>query len=98
MSRLDIPCDRCPVVPMCLHKNGLDLIMDCPHLNLHLTTEGRKTEMGQHTIVGVESLRMRFIVTKNSVGTIHIGHLETPEAVDADAWYVNYGGSKCLIF
>ena len=89
-----IPCDGCPVAAMCMWKEPLILVRECPRLNLHLTTQGRRVKEGQSVVVGIESLKMRFMVSQNGQGTIHIGYLECAIQVDPDIWYEVYGGNK----
>jgi len=93
---MTIPCEKCPTVPMCMNKEALFLIRECPYLNLHLTTQGRKAKRGQHVVVGIHPLKFRYIVTRNHKDHIHIGWLETVESEDADTWYTNYGGNKSV--
>ena len=85
------PCDRCPTFPMCSHKNGLDLVRECAYLEVFLTTRGRKTKKGQQSVIEIEQLKMRFMVTRNFEDHIHIGYIENETYWDSiNEWYRSY--------
>jgi len=64
---LDSPCDNCFILPVCVCKNHINILLDCDRVTRYVMSHKRKTDRVVRVLFPIKQLQNRYAIVINEV-------------------------------
>ena len=64
---LKSPCDNCFVLPVCINKNHIDILLDCDVVTRYVISHKNKTDKVTRVLFPIKQLQDKFNIVINEV-------------------------------